>query len=130
MNSTNKLTKNRVNSVHLGGWLIIDRVEQLEFGARTQVAVRGEIHAQKPPHAQVSPCDTSYPVLFTGETANIVLAWAQVRKDHPVKMTVDGRLLRKGAELVVLVRYVEVQEIITGPLTAQEEATRPTPRRH
>jgi len=107
--------KGGANIVHLAGWLVVDDVSTLPLLKRQGIAVRGHLWMQKPGSGKTAS-DESYPVLFTSKPAEIVLHWAKVRPSKPIKMTVSGRLFRKGSLLTVWVKYLEVLEVQTAPL--------------
>ena len=124
---SNGSKESSANVVHLSGWLVVGEVQAIPLDGRQALSIRGHLHMHKPRSGKASPVETSYPVLFTGIPAEIVLEWAQVRPDRPVKMVVSGRLFQKHGECLVLVRFVEILEAQTGPLDPRDDMTRPTP---
>jgi len=119
-------TEKCANLVHLSGWLVIDDARAIPLNGHQAFAIRGYIHTEKPATGDTPPVDTSYPVLFAGEPADIVLAWARLRSDKPIKMAISGNLFRKFGRCYVRVRYVDILEVATGPLDDERERRPPS----
>jgi len=116
LKSNDEYKQGVVNVVHLAGWLIVDVVQAIPLNGRQAISIRGHIHTHKPCSRNAHPVDTSYPVLFTGHPAMIVLEWAKIRPDRPIRVALNGCLFQKRGVYVVLIKYVSVLELKTGPL--------------
>ena len=113
-----------VNVVHLGGWLTIEKVHVIPISGRQMLSIVGWIHTRKPASVDAEPQKTSYPVVFAGTPADIILARAKTDPGQPVKVITSGRLYREADQCFVKVEYVEILDVRTGPL--DPEAPRPT----
>lgn len=114
--SRNDFNQGVANVVHLAGWLVVGTVQSIPLNTRQAISIRGHIHTHKPSSGDAHPVDTSYPVLFTGQPAMIVMEWAKIRPGRPIRVALNGRLFQKRGECVVLIKYVSVLEVKTGPL--------------
>ncbi len=109
------MKNNIVNLVHLSGWLTVEHVETIPVDGHRQpeISIYGLLHTRKPRRNR--PSNGSYPVLLTGRPARIVMDWARSQPEL-IKLAAIGRLLRRDEKMVVLVRYVEILDVETGPL--------------
>ena len=97
------------NIVHLGGWLIISEVRILLLNERQMAVILGWVHTKKPGSAKAPPTNTSYPVVFAGATADILLAWAKNHAQNSlIKIITSGKLYREAGQCLVKVKFVEI----------------------